>query len=152
MLIHNDIVWNKPKNSTEFFSFIDKSHSFNSRQINRQISTALIILKLCYFGKNHSWKMEVFWIFCSWDQKIHSWFTNHEPIMPTLWNSESHLIRKNDQWRSGGCSVRILYPCKKRDVPFHPECISHLFIFSFGDAFWVCVVGWVVLCSIPCSK
>ena len=28
--------------------------------------------------------MEIFWIFGSWDQEIDLWFTNHEPLIPTL--------------------------------------------------------------------
>ena len=49
--MYNDVVENKPKRSTEFFSFIIKSHSFKSRQIDRQISSALIILKLSFLVK-----------------------------------------------------------------------------------------------------
>ena len=41
-------------------------------------------LKLSYFGKNDWWKMTVFRIFGSWDQRIDSLFTNHEPLIPTL--------------------------------------------------------------------
>ena len=57
---------------SEFFSFIDQSHSFNSKQIGRHILPALIILKLSLFGKNNLWKMEVLQIFGSWDQEINS--------------------------------------------------------------------------------
>ena len=85
--MYHNIVWNKPKHPTDFFSFINQSHSFNSRQIDRQISPAVIIWKLSYFSKNNSWKMEVLRIFGSWDQQIDSWFTNHEPLIPTLINN-----------------------------------------------------------------
>ena len=67
-----------------FFHFIDQSHSVNSRQIEKQILPTLVILKLSYLRKNHSWKMEVLRIFASWDQEIDSSFTNHEPLFPTL--------------------------------------------------------------------
>ena len=52
----------------EFFCLIDQSHSFNSRQIDRQISPALIILKLPYFGKRIC--ENFLQIFGSWDQEI----------------------------------------------------------------------------------
>ena len=53
MLIHNDVVQKKPKYSKELFSFIDQSYSSNSRHIDTQISPALIMLKLSYFGKKN---------------------------------------------------------------------------------------------------
>ena len=54
---------------------------------SRQILSVLIISKLSYFGKHNSWKMEALKIFGSWDQEIDSWFTNHEPLIPTLLKS-----------------------------------------------------------------
>ena len=63
MLIHNDVVQKKPKYSKELFSFIDQSYSSNSRHIDTQISPALIILKLSYFGKKtirEKWKFYEF--------------------------------------------------------------------------------------------
>ena len=70
----------------EFFSFIDQSHSFNFRQIDKQILPVLIILKLSYFGKKVICEkfMVVLWIFDLWDQEIDSWFMNHEPLISTL--------------------------------------------------------------------
>ena len=69
----------------KLFSFVNQSHLFNSRQIDRQTYiSALIIFKLLHFGKNDSWKMEVLNIFGLWDQEIDLWFTNHEPLIPTL--------------------------------------------------------------------
>ena len=52
--------------------------------------SALIVLKLSYFGKIicEKWKL----IFGSWDQEIDSWFTNHEPLIPTL--SYLHSLQK----------------------------------------------------------
>ena len=41
-----------------------------------QISPALIILKDYVLEK-------VLQVFCSWDKEIDSWFTNHEPLIPT---------------------------------------------------------------------
>ena len=55
-------------------------YSYNFRQIHRQIWPALIILI------SYSWKMDVLQIFGSWDQEIDSWFTNHEPLIPTLFS------------------------------------------------------------------
>ena len=55
----------------EFFSFISQSHSFNSRQVHKQISPALVILKLSYFGKNDLQKIpESFTNFYLWYQEI----------------------------------------------------------------------------------
>ena len=62
-LIHNDVVQKKPKYSKELFSFIDQSYSSNSRHIDTQISPALIMLKLSYFGKKttrEKWKFYEF--------------------------------------------------------------------------------------------
>ena len=74
---------------TEFCSFIAQLHSFNSSEmIHKQIPSVLIILKLSYFGKYSSLKMEVFLISGSWDQKIDSSLTNHEPLIPTLYHYE----------------------------------------------------------------
>ena len=75
-----------PKHLMEYFYLIDQSQSFSSRQIDRQIWTVLIILKLSYFRKKDSWKMEVLRIYGFWDQEIDSWFTNHEPLIPTVKN------------------------------------------------------------------
>ena len=54
----------------EFCSFIVQPHSFNSRQIDGQTLSVLIILKLSYFGKKQFLKMKVLQIFGSWDQEI----------------------------------------------------------------------------------
>ena len=51
--MYNDVAKTKPNDSTEFFFHC--STSFNSRQTDRQMS-ALILLKLSYFGKQNSWK------------------------------------------------------------------------------------------------
>ena len=65
-------------------SSINQSHPFNSRQVDRHIWSALIILKLSYFGKNDPWKIKILWIFDWWDQEIDSWIMNHEPLIPTV--------------------------------------------------------------------
>ena len=57
---------------TKFCSFIVQLNSFNPRQIDRQVSSVLIILKLTYFGKNNSCKMEVLQILGSWNKEIYS--------------------------------------------------------------------------------
>ena len=54
MLMYNKEVQNKPEHSTEFLSFTARSHSFNFKQIDRQMSSELISLKLSYFGKKDS--------------------------------------------------------------------------------------------------
>ena len=77
------------------FSFIDQFHSFNSRQID--ISPTLIILKISHFGKNDSWKMEVLRNFCSWDQDIDLWFTNPDPLIPTLSSTSLQIEYKNQK-------------------------------------------------------
>ena len=59
-------------NLLNFVSFIIQSHSFNSGQVDRQISSVLIILKLSFFRKNNLCKMEVLQIFGLWDQKTDS--------------------------------------------------------------------------------
>ena len=56
----------------EFCSFIVQPHSFNSKQIDRQTLPVLIILKLSYFEKNNSRKMNILRIFGLWDQEIDS--------------------------------------------------------------------------------
>ena len=56
------------------FDFIVKIHSFNSRKRED---------RYC-FGKNSSLKIEFLQIFGLWDQKSDLWFTNHEPLIPTL--------------------------------------------------------------------
>ena len=71
-------------NLLNLFSFIVQSHSFSSGLVDRQTSSALIILKLSYFRKNNLCKMEVLQMFGSWDQKTDSWFTNHETLIPSL--------------------------------------------------------------------
>ena len=87
--MYNNIVWKNPeqegvlRHSKAFLLFTIQSHLFNSRQIARQISSGLIILKL-FFGKKNMWKMEVLHIFGLWDQKIDSWFMNPDPLIPTL--------------------------------------------------------------------
>ena len=48
------------KHSTEFFPFINQSPSFNSKQIDKQISSALIILKLPYFAKTIREKLKFY--------------------------------------------------------------------------------------------
>ena len=83
-LMYNDVAKNKPNHSTEICSFIVQPHLFNSRQIYRQISFALVIVKLSYFGRSSSWKIKVLQIFGSWDQEIDSWFTNYKPWIPSL--------------------------------------------------------------------
>ena len=83
-LMYNDVAKNKPNHSTEICSFIVQPHLFNSRHIYRQISFALVIVKLSYFGRNSSWKIKVSQIFGSWDQEIDSWFTNYKPLIPSL--------------------------------------------------------------------
>ena len=60
---------------------------YNFVMIAQELHWKLIkidILKLSYVGKNNSWKMEVLQIFCLQDQEIDSWFTNHEPLIPTM--------------------------------------------------------------------
>ena len=81
----------------DFFSFIVQSHSFNSRQVDRQILSALIVLKL-YFGKNDSSEMEVLQIFGSWDYKTDSWLTNYEALIPTLMPSNKVIKRIKNAW------------------------------------------------------
>ena len=87
--MYNNIVWKNPeqegvlRHSKAFLLFTIQSHLFNSRQIDRQILSGLIILKL-FFGKKNMWKMEVLHIFGLWDQKIDSWFMNPDPLIPTL--------------------------------------------------------------------
>lgn len=78
--MYNDVAKTKPNDSTEFFFHC--STSFNSRQTDRQMS-ALILLKLSYFGKQNSWKK-----FCKFYgqpyQEIDSQFINPETLIPTL--------------------------------------------------------------------
>ena len=83
MLKYNKVVYNKPKHSTEFF-------------FHQSISYFKVILKLSYFRKNYSWKMEVLQFFSLWDQEIDSWFTNNEPLIPTL-HMNNYL---NDSFKS----------------------------------------------------
>ena len=53
VLIYNHVFENKPKNYKEFFfSLFNFIHL--TRQIDRQLPPALIILKLSYFGKINS--------------------------------------------------------------------------------------------------
>ena len=55
------LMLKQTKTFDRIFSFIDQSHSFNSRYI-RQTDIACT--------DYDSWKMEVLWIFGSWNQKI----------------------------------------------------------------------------------
>ena len=57
-----------------------------------------------------------------------------------LW--QCHWIRKGDQRRYSGCSLRRLDSCQKCNVSFRPECINHFFTWSRGK----------VVCSIPQYK
>ena len=50
MLVYNDVIQNKPKHSTKFFSSINVIYLTQDRQAD---ISALIILKF-YFGKNDS--------------------------------------------------------------------------------------------------
>ena len=79
--MYNDVAKTKPNDSTEFFFHF--STSFNSRQTDRQMLSALILLKLSYFGKQNSWKK-----FCKFFgqpyQEIDSQFINPETLIPTL--------------------------------------------------------------------
>ena len=64
----------------EFFSFIDQSHLFNSRQIDEQVSSVLIILKLSKFWKKlfvENVSFTNFWF-------VGSRFMNHKFLIPTL--------------------------------------------------------------------
>ena len=73
----NKVVYNKPKYSTQFlFSLMVQFHSFNSRQTDREKLSALIILRLSYFGESDLWKMEVLRIFGSLASR--KWFVIHE--------------------------------------------------------------------------
>ena len=64
-------------------NFVLSSSNLTDLTLDRQISFTMIILKT-YSGKNILWKMEVLQIFGLWDQEIGSWFTNCEPLIPTL--------------------------------------------------------------------
>ena len=57
----------KSQNIRRYFCFLSIT--------DRQISPALIILKII-FWKNNSWKLEILQIFGSWDQEIDSRVTN----------------------------------------------------------------------------
>ena len=105
--MYNDVAQNKPNHSTEICSFIVKPHLFNSRQIYRHISFALVIVKLSYFRKNSSWKIEVLQIFGSWDQEIDSWFTNYEPLIPTLHSFAIYAIRIFDKGNNHSFAVLL---------------------------------------------
>ena len=118
MLMYNDAVYRKPQHSTEFFSFIDQSYSFNSRQIDRQISPALIILKLSYFGKNGSFgSICEKWKFCElWLVGSRNWFVIHNYLILTLHSLLRFLYssKLNNDSRSHGST----FSCDLRRTQF----------------------------------
>ena len=54
---------------------------YESRTLNHKANERGKCLKLSCLRKNDSWKMYILKILDSWDQKINSWFTNHEPLI-----------------------------------------------------------------------
>ena len=76
--MYHDLIWKKPKHSTNLFSFIAQSHSFDCRKIDRHVND---YFKIIVFQKKYTWKMEVLQIFGSWNQEIDSWFTNQKPLI-----------------------------------------------------------------------
>ena len=113
---------------TDFFPFIDRSHSCNFRQIHRQIWPELIILISCL------WKMDVLQIFGSWDQGTDSWFTNHEPLIPTLfsifcfWIASYSAFNLRSSFLCSDSSSTLLIKNAKVWLPFP------VFWFGFGES------------------
>ena len=98
MLLHNNMYYRIP--------FFHPSISLIYLLRVRETLSALLILKLSYFGKNYSWKIKVLQIFGSWDQEIDSWFRYLKPLIPTLWitSHEGNTVQlyplKSHMWGS----------------------------------------------------
>ena len=118
--MYNNIVRKNPeqegvlRHSKAFLLFTIQSHLFNSRQIARQISSGLIILKL-YFGKKNICEKWKFCIFRFMGSK--NWFMIHESWTLNS-NSEAQLLLCTSM-SSIPCCTHSSFALQSSGIPNH---------------------------------